>query len=84
METITTNAEVTRHKIITRKRAIRAIRDLMLYVGENPDREGLVGTPDRIIRMWKEIFRGYNPDEKPKITTFENEDKITDMVLYSL
>lgn len=83
METITTNAEVTRHKIITRKRAIRAIRDLMLYVGENPDREGLVGTPDRIIRMWKEIFRGYNPDEKPKITTFENEDKITDMVFDS-
>lgn len=83
METITTNTEVTRHKIITRKRAIRAIRDLMLYIGENPDREGLVGTPDRIIRMWKEIFRGYNTDEKPKITTFENEDKITDMVFDS-
>ena len=83
METITTNAKITKNKIITRKRAIRAIRDLMLYVGENPDREGLVGTPDRIIRMWKEIFRGYNPDEKPKITTFENEEKITDMVFDS-
>lgn len=55
----------------------------MLYIGENPDREGLVGTPDRIIRMWKEIFRGYDPAQKPKITTFENEDKITNMVFDS-
>lgn len=45
---------------------------LLEYIGEDPNREGLKGTPDRIIRMWEEIFRGYDPMQKPKITTFEN------------
>lgn len=82
MELITTDAKDTRHTI-ERQEAEDCIRKLLLYIGENPDREGLVGTPDRIIRMWKEIFRGYDPAQKPKITTFENEDKITDMVFDS-
>ena len=44
------------------------IREALIAIGENPDREGLVGTPDRIRRMWQEIFRGYDPKQKPKIT----------------
>ena len=48
------------------------IRSLLDYIGEDPNRPGLLGTPDRIIRMWREIFRGYNPAQHPKITTFEN------------
>lgn len=42
-----------------------AIRNILSYIGENPNREGLVGTPDRILRMWQEIFRGYDPEQKP-------------------
>lgn len=57
-----------------------AIRYILTYIGENPDREGLVGTPDRIARMFKEIFRGYNPAQKPKITTFANDMESTDIV----
>ena len=49
-----------------------AIRNILSYIGENPNREGLVGTPDRILRMWQEIFRGYDPEQKPKITVFPN------------
>lgn len=48
------------------------IRSLLTYIGEDPARPGLVGTPDRIIRMWREIFRGYDPSQHPKITTFDN------------
>ena len=48
------------------------IRELLTYIGEDPDRPGLVGTPDRILRMWREIFRGYDPAQHPKITTFDN------------
>lgn len=48
------------------------IRQLLQYIGEDPDRPGLKGTPDRIIRMWREIFRGYDPAQHPKVTTFEN------------
>lgn len=61
----------------------RAIRRLLIAIGENPDREGLVGTPNRIARMYGEIFRGYDPKQKPNITTFTNEENITSMVFDS-
>lgn len=48
------------------------IRRIFQHIGEDPDRIGLKGTPDRIVKMWKEIFRGYDPSRKPKITTFPN------------
>ena len=60
-----------------------AIRTLIRAIGENPEREGLIGTPDRIMRMWKEIFRGYDESQKPKITTFDNEDEVSDIVFDS-
>lgn len=70
METITPNTEDIES----------ALRALILAIGDDPDRDGLKGTPDRIVRMWKEIFRGYDPSQKPKITTFPNEDGISDLV----
>lgn len=60
-----------------------AIRTLIAAIGEDPSREGLIDTPKRIVRMWKEIFRGYDETQKPKITTFSNDDKITDIVFDS-
>ncbi len=55
----------------------KLIRQLLVEIGEDPDREGLKGTPDRVRRMFKEIYRGYDPAQKPKITTFPNgEDGI--------
>lgn len=59
------------------------IREALIAIGENPDREGLTGTPDRIARMWKEIFRGYDPKQIPKITTFSNDAGSEDMVFDS-
>lgn len=54
-----------------------AVRNLLEAIGEDPDRVGLQGTPDRISRMCQEIFRGYDPAEKPHITVFPNgEDGI--------
>ncbi|MGL5938644.1 MAG: GTP cyclohydrolase I [Phocaeicola sp.] len=50
-----------------------SIKEIFKHIGEDPEREGLQGTPERIVRMWKEIFRGYNEAEKPKITTFNNQ-----------
>jgi len=58
--------------MITKQQAEDALRTLAEYIGEDPNRPGLTGTPDRIVRMWGEIFRGYNPDKHPKITTFQN------------
>lgn len=73
MENITTNPEDIK----------RALRTIIAAIGEDPDREGLKDTPDRIMRMWKEIFRGYDPSQKPKITTFANEDGVSEMVFDS-
>lgn len=48
------------------------IKALLSLIGDNPERAGLQGTPDRITRMFAEIFRGYDAAQKPRITTFEN------------
>ncbi|MFC7407070.1 GTP cyclohydrolase I FolE [Georgenia alba] len=40
----------------------RAVRDLLLAVGEDPDRDGLAGTPDRVARSFAEIFAGMSED----------------------
>lgn len=57
-----------------------SIKSILSFIGENPEREGLKGTPERIVRMFGEIFRGYNPELKPKITTFPNG---TDGIVYN-
>lgn len=45
------------------KEAIReAMRTILTAVGEDPDRDGLLGTPDRIARMYDEILAGYHTD----------------------
>ena len=80
MGTKFTNTKNTKYKMIASDlEAKQAIKDLLLYIGENPEREGLKETPDRIVRMWKEMFRGYTAD-KPKITTFTNDFHSTDMI----
>ena len=72
LEVKLTNTEARRDTIITKEEAEQHIRELFEYIGEDPSRIGLLGTPERIVRMWKEIYRGYDPDQKPHITTFPN------------
>jgi GTP cyclohydrolase I len=42
----------------------RAVREILLAVGEDPDREGLLDTPDRVARMYAEVFRGLHIDPR--------------------
>lgn len=44
------------------ERALSAVRDLLLHVGEDPDRDGLVDTPDRVARAFEEMTAGYRED----------------------
>src|SRR3984957_12498022 len=39
-----------------------AVREILAAVGEDPDREGLLETPDRVARMYAELFSGLNAD----------------------
>ncbi|MFE5811585.1 GTP cyclohydrolase I FolE [Streptomyces sp. NBC_01232] len=54
------------------KRAEAAIRELLIAVGEDPDREGLLETPARVARAYREIFAGlYQTPEEVLTTTFD-------------
>jgi len=50
----------------------RLWKELLLEIGENPNREGLIDTPKRIAKMYKELFRGYDLKQRPKVTNFDN------------
>ena len=50
----------------------RLWKELLIEIGEDPNREGLKETPKRIAKMYEEIFRGYDKEQLPKVTTFNN------------
>jgi len=79
MEIKSPDAENNQYPITMKNKKIyQSIRNILEYIGEDPDREGLKGTPDRIVRMFGEIYRGYDKTKLPKITTFPNgQDGIT-------
>ena len=53
-----------KHKISDEK-AEEAIRTIIEWIGEDPEREGLLSTPKRVVKAFKEYFRGYN--ENPDV-----------------
>ncbi len=55
-------------------------REILIEIGEDPDRSGLQDTPVRIARMYKEVFSSLNKTE-PDITVFPNTENYNDMVI---
>jgi len=51
-----------------------AVAELLDFAGDNPDREGLLETPDRVVRSFKELYSGYNIDPKSVLKAFDPED----------
>ncbi len=49
-------------------------KSLIQEIGENSNRAGLVGTPERMSRLFLEVFKGYDDKQLPKVTTFNNGD----------
>jgi len=66
----------------SREEAEGAVRTLIKFAGDDPDREGLEGTPDRVARSYEEFFSGYfdNPAELLK-RTFREVEGYDEMVL---
>lgn len=65
-----------------RAEAEAAVRTLLLWAGDDPDREGLLGTPDRVVRSYEEFFSGYTVDPAEILQrTFEETDGYDEMVL---
>jgi GTP cyclohydrolase I len=71
---------------INKKRIAKLVRELLLELGENPDREGLAGTPSRIADMYEEIFGGYRMDAELDVSFSEETDAIIakDIQFYSM
>jgi len=71
---------------INKKRVAKLVRQLLLELGENPDREGLLGTPTRIADMYEEIFGGYRMDAELDVSFSEETDAIVakDIQFYSM
>ena len=66
----------------TKSEAEEAVKVLIRWAGDNPEREGLRDTPDRVIRSYDEFFAGYWQDpEKILRTTFEETEGYDEMVL---
>ncbi len=59
-------------RVIPYHEALGAVRILLEYLGEDPDREGLVETPKRVIKAYEEMLSGYTQDPKDLIKTFKD------------
>ncbi|HRJ61798.1 MAG TPA: GTP cyclohydrolase I FolE [Azospirillaceae bacterium] len=66
----------------SRAEAEAAVRTLLRWAGDDPDREGLVGTPERVARAYEEFFSGYNVDPIDLLQrTFEEVEGYDEMVV---
>jgi GTP cyclohydrolase I len=66
----------------TREAALQAVRTLLAWAGDNPDREGLLGTPQRVVDAYGEWFAGYQGDPAAALSrTFEDVQGYDDMVM---
>ena len=66
----------------SRAEAEAAVRTLIRWAGDNPAREGLVGTPARVVRSYEEFFCGYNEDPALLLRrTFEETEGYDEMVM---
>jgi GTP cyclohydrolase I len=66
----------------SRAEAEEAVRTLIRWAGENPGREGLAGTPDRVVRAYEEWFAGYDEDPEELLKrTFEEAGGYDEIVL---
>jgi GTP cyclohydrolase I len=59
---------------MNKKKVENLVRELLIEIGENPDRRGLQETPARVARMYEEFFCGYNLGKKPRMTCFPNRE----------
>ncbi len=66
----------------SREEAEKAVRVLLEWTGDNPDREGLIETPKRVVKAYEQFFEGYGQDpEEVLMKTFEEVEGYDEMVI---
>ena len=77
-----TDKSQEKNKKISDQKAEEAIRTIIQWIGEDPEREGLKSTPKRVIRAFKEYFQGYKEDPANYLKkTFTEVEGYDDMVI---
>jgi len=77
-----TNQIKTKNTEISDEKAEEAVKILIQWLGEDPNREGLLSTPKRVIKAYREYFRGYTLDPKKYLSkTFSDVEGYDDMVI---
>lgn len=81
-----TNSRVQKTGTINKNKIEKLIRQLLIELGENPNREGLIGTPRRIAEMYEEIFSGYKMNSELDVSFSEETNAIIarDIQFYSM
>jgi GTP cyclohydrolase I len=66
----------------SREEALAAVRTLLRWAGDDPEREGLLETPDRVVRSYEEFFAGYGQDPREILAkTFSEVDGYDEMIV---
>ena len=77
-----------RTDFMDKQRIEAAVREILIAIGEDPDREGLVETPSRVARMYEEIFGGLEDDPTRHLKLFDESSEemvvVRDIPLYSM
>ena len=67
----------------SRAEAEAAVRTMLAWTGDNPDREGLIETPKRVVRAYEQFFAGYDKDPKEVLSKVFEEVEGYDAVSYT-
>ena len=82
MEDLKSTEIKTKKDAISDQEAEEAFKTIIKWLGENPDREGLKDTPKRVVKAFKEYFKGYKLDAKADLKkTFGDVEGYDDMVV---
>jgi GTP cyclohydrolase IA len=84
LETVRPDAPNLERSDEARAQAQELVRGMLSYLGENPDREGLLETPARVVKAWDEHFGGYQLDPAEYLAkTFQEVEGYDELVLVS-
>ena len=83
MKLVKDNDQTANNKAqVSEEKAEQAIKTIIQYIGEDPNREGLKSTPKRVIKAFKEYFKGYQLDPNQYLSkTFSDVEGYDDMVI---
>lgn len=65
----------------TLEQALGAVKTIIQYIGEDPDREGLQRTPERVVRSWEKLYGGYHVDPANVMKADFSADGYEQMIL---